>query len=159
MNIVTPPRAPSRKQAIIATGRAHLKTWLLAAEAHGTIYYNIQSVSRSGMNRKISLSTIFMGSDGMADCRCGNYEKASLVRLWPSYGENASKFDTTYNEGLDIIARDWGFSFDARAFNISGCGMDMCFALVDSLAGLAGLNNHDGSAKGCYANRVRRESF
>ena len=58
MNTASIVRPPSRKQLIISAGRAHLRTWLLAAEAHGTIYYNVQSVSRSGMNRKISLSTI-----------------------------------------------------------------------------------------------------
>lgn len=152
------PRTPSRKQLIIDAGRAHLRTWLLAAEEHGTIYYNVQSVSRSGMDRKIALSTIFPAK------LIGDTSKPELVRCWPaipnvSVGSAHNAIHefafSEYNAALDIIARDWGFSFDARAFNVSGAGMDMVFQLVYTLAGKA-LPREDALP---YTNRVRRESF
>lgn len=146
--------APSRKQLIIDAGRAHLKTWLLAAEEHGTIYHNVQSVSRSGMNRKIALATIIQRKG----TRFGKPFPIELVRLWPACADNSH---VLYSEALDVIARDWGFSFDARAFNVSGAGMDMTFWLVDHLASLAGIGKLDpaGDGRSSYANRVRREAF
>jgi hypothetical protein len=165
MNTATVSPKVSRKQLIIAAGRAHLKAWLLAAEAHGTIYYNVQSVSRSGMNRKISLSTIIV-RDVTEPEDHGMYTHPELVRLWPSYGEQDLPDELTRGSGnfgstLDIIARDWGFSFDARAFNVSGTGMDMVYALVDDLAHRAGIGKLDpaGDGRTSYANRVRREAF
>lgn len=152
MNTSTAPKVTkvSRKQQIIDAGRAHLREWLIAAEAHGTIYYNIKSVSRSGMNRKIALSTIIMGGDGTTS-------KASLVALWPQIGNETLYASSDYPQCLDIIARDWSFSFDARAFNVSGAGMDMTYALVDSLASKANMRDH-GVGSTYYTNRVRRES-
>jgi hypothetical protein len=161
MNTVTVSTKVSRKQLILNAGRAHLKEWLLAAEAHGTIYYNVQSVSRSGMNRKIALSTIVYDKNDR-----GGRGEARLVRLWPGYGEQDLPEELTRGSGafastLDVIARDWGFSYDVRAFNVSGCGTDMVYALVDSLAHKAGIGklDPDGDGRTTYANRVRRESF
>lgn len=143
------PRAPSRKQLIISAGRAHLRTWLLAAEAHGTIYYNVQSVSRSGMNRKISLSTIM-------PTRIGDESKPDLVRLWPSLREESiPRGAAEYTAALDVIARDWGFSWEARAFNVGGCGADMVFMLVYHLASKA-LGQKEGYALVC---KLQREAF
>jgi hypothetical protein len=132
------------KAQIIAAGRAHLRAWLTAAEAHGTIYYAIPRVARSGMSRQIVLSTIVTGRDG----------KPELSRLWPGLPDDVGGplAGDAYRAALDTVARDWRFSFDARAFKIGGCGMDMVFALVDDLAGQAGMD-----AK--YPNRVNREAF
>jgi hypothetical protein len=150
MNTASIVRPPSRKQLIISAGRAHLRTWLLAAEAHGTIYYNVQSVSRSGMNRKISLSTIIPYAG------LGDQGKPGLVRLWPALREESiPRGAAEYTVALDVIARDWGFSFEARAFNVSGGNMDMVFALVYALAGKA-LPREDALP---YTNKVRREAF
>jgi hypothetical protein len=155
-------RAPSRKQLIIDAGRAHLKTWLLAAEAHGTIYYNVQSVSRSGMNRKIALSTIIEATPKRQTAQPG---KPELVRLWPSIPDdkfnNLMRGASGYPQALDEVARDWGFSWDARAFNVNGAGMDLVFWLIDNLASKAGIGKLDpqGDGRSSYANRVRRESF
>jgi hypothetical protein len=154
-SIATPATKVSRKQLIIAAGRAHLKAWLLAAEAHGTIYYNVQSVSRSGMNRKISLSTIIMARAEEPPCEM----RAELVRLWPSIPDD--KFNdimrgqSGYSEALDIVARDWSFSWEARAFNVSGCGQDMVHHLVYTLAGMV----FQSSRALPFTNEVRREAF
>lgn len=140
-------RKPSKKdQAIIDAGRKHLRAWLKDAEKHGTIYYAIESVSRSGMNRKIVLSTIVKGRDG----------KPELMRLWPRLPDDAASSVGDYSSALDIVARDWGFSFKARAFDVGGCGMDMVFALVSRLARMA---DDKGTGANDYANRVRREAF
>jgi len=135
-----------RDQEIIAAGRKELRAWLQAAEKHGTIYYAIESVSRSGMNRKIALSTIVKGRSG----------KPELKRLWPSLPEGFDIGSRDYASHLDPVARDWGFSFKAGAFDVGGCGMNMVFALVSRLARMA---DDKGTGANDYANRVRQEAF
>lgn len=121
------------RNAAIAGGRNYLKWWLQEAAKHGTIYYTIPHVARSGMSRRIVLGTIAAGR---------------LITLWPNAVDGSGDIND-----LDAIAKDWRFSFHHRAFVIGGCGMDMVFALIDDLAGMAGLNG------GKYANSVRREHF
>lgn len=130
-----------RDVAAVAAGRLYLADWLERAKEHGTIYYVIPSVSRSGMSRQIRLYTI----DGRGPSMC---------HLWP--GARPDYPADRYGEDLDAIARDWGFSFDKRAFVVGGCGMDMVFALVDSLASKAGVG---GRGRDSYANTVRREGL
>ncbi len=131
------------KEEIIKNGRIELFNWLTAAEAHGKIYYHIPSVSRSGMSRTISMRTI------KVDLK---EDKIDLVRLWPSLPYDGQLKFPEYNLALDLVAKDWHFSFKKRAFEVGGCGMDMVFAQIDYLAHLAGIT--DG-----YANRVRHEEF
>ncbi|HEX9156010.1 MAG TPA: hypothetical protein VF819_10625 [Nitrospira sp.] len=140
-------RPPTRKELVIQEGRKVLRTWLEAAELHGKIYYKIESVSRSGMNRRISLSTIIIGSDG----------KPEIEKLWPTLPEGRGT--STFVDDLDIVAKDWGFSFNSRTFNVGGCGMDMVFWLVDNLAYKAGIpaKPSKGPRSESYANRVKRE--
>lgn len=128
---------------LIKAGRKALAAWLRRAEAHGTIYYVVSHVSRSGMSRNIEIATIIVRK-----------RKPDLVKLWPHVDEADLPAGTDYSAALDVIARDWGFSFrnNQRCFVISGCGMDMVFALVDNLAAKAGLPRG-------YANRVRRDAF
>ena len=144
------------KADAIADGRKVLRAGLLRAEETGTIYYTIPSVSRSGMSRTITLHMVCHDRD----------ERYGLVRCWPGLTDEFAR-GLTMNEhhaALDAVAKDWGFSYDARAFKVGGCGMDMVFALVDKLASAAGLNvrpegepdKNDG--RRMYANRVRRES-
>jgi hypothetical protein len=135
-----------RKEAAVKAGRMALATWLHKAEKHGTIYYAIEQVSRSGMSRQIVLSTIVKDKN----------RKLSLQRLWPSIPWPSGASIEDHNEALDFVAADWGFSFKTRNFVIGGCGMDMVFALVDRLASLSGL---EGRGAESYANRVRREAF
>lgn len=144
------------KDAAIKAGRMQLAAWLHAAEAHGTIYYVIESVSRSGMSRKISLATI-----RMSRARKGEKRKPELAKLWPSLPPafEVERAGANWSECLDAIGADWGFSWTARAFNVGGCGMDMVFALIDGLAAKAGLRGEGLTGKQSYANRVRRESF
>lgn len=137
-----------KDQAIIDAGRKELRAWLQAAEKHGTIYYAIESVSRSGMSRKIVLSTIVKGRGG----------KPELKRLWPRLPDD-SRTISDHSSALDVVARDWRFSFKAHAFDVGGCGMDMVFALVHGLACKAGLDDRGKGGAGMYANRVRREAF
>jgi hypothetical protein len=162
------------KEAIVKSGRDHLRQWMQAAETHGTIYYTIPHVAKSGMSRNIVLATIRMDENG----------KPYLENLWPKMDENLVgsrgfgmfKKETGndspfgYSEALDIVGKDYGFNWDKRCFTIGGCGMDMVFALVDDLAHKAGLNDngpprdndqpsHKNYVARSYANRVRRESF
>ena len=132
-----------RDVAAVAAGRLYLADWLSKAHEHGTIYYVIQSVSRSGMSRQIRLYTIARRDGGPA-----------IVHLWPAAPEDYPA--NRYSEDIDAIARDWGFSFDKRAFVVGGCGMDMVFALIDSLAHKAGVA---GAGRSSYANSVRRDGL
>jgi hypothetical protein len=131
-----------QRAAIIAAGRKHLRAFLNAAKRHGTIYYDVPSVSRSGMSRQIKLWTI---------------SKGQLVRAWPGYGDHGTPEISAlnYSDVMDVIAKDWGFSFEKRSFVVSGCGMDMVFALIDDLANKA----YGWKYKVDYANRVRRDSL
>lgn len=134
------------KAQAIAAGRKHLAEWFAVAQKHGTIYYNITSVSRSGMNRKIRLYTI--RNDETCD---GN---PVLWKLWP-YAEAIEEWSCRdYKTQLDDIARDWSFSFQARAFNVSGCGMDMVLHLVYSLLSKSGIDEPLN-----VANAIRLESI
>lgn len=95
------------------------------------------------MSRRIVLGTIVPAKHkGTVGPMVARYD---LQMLWPR------TLDRDDNEALDIIGKDWRFSFKHRAFVVDGCGMDMVFALVDSLAARAGLPG--------YANLVRREHF
>jgi len=136
-----------QKNAIVNAGRKALALWLTQAEEHGTIYYNIDSVSRSGMSRRIVLSTIIIGIDG----------KPFLSRLWPRVSDDM--LTGSGSNELDIVAKDWGFDFTGRSFKVYGGGMDMVFALIDSLAKKAGLDSVRTPGGKCYANRVNWESF
>lgn len=147
------------KQAIIAAGRKELWRWLKQAEKHGTIYYEVTHVARSGMSRRIVLQTIAHKNEEHR--RAGRNEsvgvdRVQLVNLFPSLPDDDFPTWRDRSEALDIVAKDWGFSFKHRAFVIGGCGMDMVFAQVDYLASIAGLK---GNGAQSYANRVRRESF
>lgn len=143
---------------IVDAGRKSLRDWLKAAEKHGTIYYVIESVSRSGMSRNISLATIVMSKG-----------KPVLSKLWPRLDDKMWSHAqwSEYNAALDVVASDWGFSFKVRSFKVGGCGMDMVFSQIDYLAQIAGVNrspNEDSSktkdqGHRMYANRVKRESF
>jgi len=140
-----------RDVAAIAAGRLYLAYWLTKAREHGTVYYTIPSVSRSGMSRQIRLYRID-SADGRPH---------DIVHLWPSIrtadmSPEIERGGGGFSSALDAIARDWGFSFDKRAFVVGGCGMDMVFALVDSLAAKAGLR---GTGHDSYANTVRREGL
>jgi hypothetical protein len=148
----------SDRETIINAGRAVLKAWLIAAEKHGTIYYEITNVARSGMSRRIVLQTIRMVKG-----------KPVLDNLFPGLPETDFGGDwKKRSDAVDMVAKDWGFSFKHRAFVVGGCGMDMVFALVDDLASKAGIKAIPNKDKRMdrirpsgesYANRVRRESF
>jgi hypothetical protein len=141
---------------IVAAGRKHLRAWLLAAEKHRTIYYTIDHVSRSGTFRTIKLATIKRNAKG----------KAELVALWPGADYKALVRSGAGNGdvALDVIAKDWGFSFKRRAFEAHGCGIDMVFATVYKLAGKA--FPYKATAKPSdrerpidLVNKIRREAF
>lgn len=136
------------RDSIIAAGRASLKAWLIAAEKHGTIYYEVTNVAKSGMSRRIVLQTIRTVKG-----------KPALWNLFPTLSEDGADW-RTHSTNLDMVAKDLGYSFKFRAFVVGGCGMDMVFALIDNLAHLAGINAKDCDGKrSSYANRVRHESF
>jgi len=143
----------------IASGRIALAQWLAAAEVHGTVYYAIPRVARSGMSRNITLHAIVDGE---------------LSRLWPALDEatEANFVGDSHSRALDVVARDWLFSYDRRAFRVGGCGMDMVFWLVDHLASKAGMPTYthrkirthetEPCAYGqpySYANHVQRTSL
>jgi len=147
----------ARDLTIIAAGRKHLREWLIAAEKHGTIYYEVTHVARSGMSRRIVLQTIRMVKG-----------KPVLDNLFPSLPDTDFGGDWRQrSQASDIVARDWAFSFKYRAFIIGGCGMDMVFALIDHLAHLADIKSIPNTNKAMdrfssgqsYANRVRHQSF
>ena len=129
----------TKKQAYTNAGRAYLRTFLDAARKHGTIYYTIPHVARTGMSRRIQLITV---------------AKGGILRLWPG-GLPDLDCPALDSDAMDVIARDWGFSYKHRAFVIGGCGMDMVFALIDDLADRA----YGYKGKEDYANAVRRESL
>jgi hypothetical protein len=145
-------------ERITRAGRAALRTWLLAAQKHGTIYYAITNVSRSGMRRTIVLSTIVVDNDG----------KPRLVSYWPSIGDEpfADGRDGQYSTALDVVAKDVGFSFKSRSFVANGVGMDMVFATVYYLCQVADLKapkrfaskGEEPSALG-FCDLIRRESM
>lgn len=137
----------SRKElnaAIDKEAKRVLRAWLEAAEAHGTIYYSVTHVARSGMSRRIVLSTIRISE------KTG---KPYLDRLWPHLECESGDFGD-YNAAVDRVAKDWGFSFKHRAFIATGSGKDMVFATVYYLAQVSGLDKPLE-----YTNRVRRDSF
>lgn len=139
------------KADIIRAGRESLVGWLEAAKAHGTIYYTVEA-SRSGMMRTIRLSTI------TPQMHITGHVQSGLERCWPKIASHVevNLSSAEYSSALDIVAKDWGFSFKHGAFRIGGCGMDMVFALVDNLAAKAGIKGH---GKDSYANSVRLEAF
>lgn len=110
------------KEEIRQAGRRYLRAWLLGALRSGTIYYTIPHVARSGMSRRITLHRVVGGE---------------VRRLFPSLPKGSEP--KVYSAALDVVAKDWGFSFTHQSFVIGGCGMDMVFAQIDYLASIAGL--------------------
>lgn len=145
------------KAQIVAAGRKSLAAWLSAAEEHGTIYYSIESVSRSGMQRTIKLATIIPRTTLERGKKVHRHE---LVALWPRLPDS---FSQTHSDDLETVAKDWcNFSFDKRAFVVNGCGMDMVFHLIYSLAGLTrDVRSEPGKQLSAldFANKVRHEAF
>lgn len=120
------------QEAAITAGRAYLRTWL---EGCNHIYYTIPHVSRSGMVRHITLHKVLERTETSSGF-------PELVRLWPAYDEDlagAASGCGTFADGLDAIAKDWGFAYEKRAFVVGGCGMDMVFSLIANLHAMAGL--------------------
>lgn len=83
--------------------RKNLAKWLKPGD---TVYCNINSVSRSGMSRNISLYAIRPAKRG---------EKAQLA-------------DITY-----AASEIMGWTLSEGGLKVSGCGMDMCFHTVYNL--------------------------
>jgi hypothetical protein len=104
--------------------------WVDRAIAHGTIYYLVESVSRSGMMRSITLYTIGTDRDG----------KPELKVAWPDY------------EASEKARREIMWSRKHRCFRVGGCGMDMVFHLLYELGSMFGVGDK-------LANHVRRESL
>ena len=116
---------------------AWLVDFLRTAYRHGSIYYRIESVSRSGMSRTISLYTarvvtgdtygpMVESSNNLREFSGDNGPEARIVRLWPAH--DMSEADRR------AIGWQWSHgSSDVRAFRVHGCGMDMVFHLVDTL--------------------------
>lgn len=118
------------KEAAIAAGRAHLKSWLKQAAAHGTIWYSVVHVSRSGTRHQIKLYRVTTAG------------KPTIVQLWPSACSLHYEAETVlggYGAAVDVVAKDWGLSFKDAAFIINGCGMNMALELLDKLGRMVGL--------------------
>jgi hypothetical protein len=141
-------------EAAVAAGRKYLARWLLAAHKHGGIVYHIEKVARGGMSRQIVLARVVPAKRGAAA------RPAHVERLFPTVPESFYKpveIGRNYGYALDAVAKDWGFSFKAHNFPVSGSGMDMVFWLVDRLASKAGLGKPE-FPRG-FANECKRESF
>lgn len=130
-----------RREAAIQAGREYAREWLIDAERHGAIYYTIPHVARSGMTRHVVLGTV-------RPVR----ETHRLENLWPRTLDP----DGTPSDILDIIAKDWGFSFKHRAFIVGGCGFDAVHHVIYGMAWRAFGDSKEGLS---YASRVRREHF
>lgn len=138
----TPASTPARrtKAEVIKLGRKYLAEWLTLAAGYGTLFYRVEHVSRSGMQRRIVLATIVDYSK--------RGKKPTLSRLMPGSVCNYS----LSNDELDIVAKDWGYAYNRRAFVVGGSGMDMVFALVDHLLCISGIKKFN-------ANDIDREIF
>ena len=112
------------KQEAVKSGRLHVRSFLNAAYSCGEVYATIE-VSRSGMHRNMKVFTVRDGK---------------LWELFPALAADGSVRDwKEESKLLDAIAKDWRFSFKKRSFQVGGGGMDMFFALIDDLHGLAGM--------------------
>ncbi len=140
-------RKELQRQAL-SVNRAHLRKWLEAAKEHGTIYYIVEKVSTSGMSRCITLYTM-----RERDQWDPPGAKASLDLCWPNVDNIGAGIDESH-ECWCVAARDMHFSLKKRCFEVSGCGMDMVFALIEDLARIAGIED---SLQ--YTNDIRREGL
>lgn len=138
---------------VIQAGRGVLLDWLSRAEAHGTIYATVPGPTRT--TARFNLYTI------ITKPVLSRPDPPELVKLWPmlpgstegcGIGVGADRSD--YSKAVELVARDWGFSFAQRCFSIDGGGMDMLFDLVDRLSLTAGIR---GAGSKLYAHRVRLE--
>jgi len=141
------------RKKIIEAGRGVLLGWLSRAEAHGTIYATVPGPTRT--TARFNLYTI------VTKPQLSRAEPPELVKLWPTLPGNAEGCEidvgaesSDYTKAVELIARDWGFSFERRCFAINGGGMDMLFDLVDRLSVTAGIR---GAGSKLYAHRVRLE--
>lgn len=129
-----------------------LYAWLCAAKRHGTIYYVVQHVSRSGMSRDIILHTI---KDGTL-CVAWPDSEATIPRDAARYAGSTggeltrAQFAAYRRHYKDTFGR-LSFRYSKRAFVMGGCGMDMVFACIYNLGGVFGLPD--------LGNTVRRESL
>lgn len=96
--------AKSRKDADQQEAITRLREWLKPGE---TVYTSLESVSRSGMSRKIGVHYFYTD------------EKGEIVKLWLTR----------------LVATACGFRFDYKSESlvIGGCGMDMGFHVVYTL--------------------------
>lgn len=119
---------------------ANLRGWLKQAVKCGRVYYLVNSVSRNGDRRSITLATI----------ACGNVRPPHLDFFWPSVvpqystddpGVEARALLGGHSASLDVAAKVLSFDFKRRAFVISGGGMDMVYALLSNLGTIAGVSD------------------
>lgn len=134
------------EDASIKGGRAFLKKWLLAAESHGTVYYRVPHVAKSGMSLRIVLATII------------HSRRPAIVRLGPGI-ETVPISGIPYSESLDIIAKDWGFDWEKRSFLVRGTGSNMVLELLHKLVRMSGLTSRTDLFPAGYVNTVRREEY
>jgi hypothetical protein len=146
------------RKAVIQAGRGVLLEWLSRAEAHGTIYATVPGPPRT--LARFNLYTIITKPRGPGFSRVDSPE---LVKLWPTLPLNVEGCEidvgadsSDYTKAVDLIARDWGFSFERRCFVNNGGGMDMLFDLVDRISVTAGIR---GAGSKVYAHRVKLESI
>jgi hypothetical protein len=162
------------RQAVIQAGRGVLVDWLARAEAHGTIYatraapvtprgigrFNLYTIAPKQRGERV-VAEVAASIRGAQKGIRGGFPTATLVKLWPALPDNVEGCDIDvgresddYSRAIDLIAKDWGFSFAWRCFAVSGGGMDPLFDLVDGLSERAGVR---GEGKKLYAYRVKVE--
>ena len=100
-----------------------------------TVYTVLRHVSRSGMSRTISAHSF---EQHYKDDECGESTEDYIQPLWLSY--NVAK------------AIESPFDPNREGVKMSGCGMDMGFALVYDLSRVLWPDGFDCSGEGCQAN-------
>ncbi len=120
-------------EAATVQNKQHMREWLEAAREHGTIYYIVEKVSASGMIRYITLYT--MRERGQWDPPGA---KASMDLAWPNMNDIGTTIENSH-EAWCHVAKTMHFDPDHRAFKMTGCGMDMVFALIEDLVRYAGI--------------------
>jgi hypothetical protein len=115
---------------IVNAGRSHLASQLRLMLDAGECWYVAQA-SKSNMSATVKLSYCAI-VDG----------KPTIKAIWPGIPDNvwtetcqATGLD--YSAVLDIVAKDWGFSYDKRAWKVGGCGFNRVQHVLGNLAWLA----------------------
>ncbi len=103
----------NKKQAVQKEAVDTLKQWGVVDGT--TVYAKVNSVSKSGMSRNISLYIISKNSGEYAD-RFGTHEMKDI-----SY-HAARALEWGYNDGYN------------GGIRVTGCGMDMLFATISALS-------------------------